>query len=133
VHGRERFGDYRGHLFDEDQRHLWASMGNAQSLWMTKPSLLRLLADSGFTSVSESLVPLVTETARYRDHTVLLALRGPRVEMRAASQVNAVPDPAWPERMRRIVHPGQNRVAGLVERVRARFGPALPRAFRKRA
>lgn len=134
--GRRRYRwagrPYRGRLFAEQQRHLWASLGNDESLWLTRPSLLNLLASAGFTSVQESLVPLVAPTARYRDHVVLTAIKGERVELRAAHQANALGGERWPEAMRRGAHPGQHRLGLLREAIRARVGGRLLPVYRKR-
>jgi hypothetical protein len=57
----------------------------------------------------ESLVPLVAETARYRDHTVLVALKGTPAAAAHRPRGGRRRRPGWPERMRRVVHPGQHR------------------------
>jgi hypothetical protein len=123
---------YRGHVFAEDPRHLWAGL-DPTSLWLTRASLLNLLADAGFTTVQESLMPVVPETARYRDHVVLSALKGVPAQLRAAPQVNAVPRARRPEAMRRVAHPGQSVRSAFVERLRSRIGQPLAPVFRKRA
>ena len=56
-----------------------ASIDNPTSFWFTKESLVRLLLDTGFTSVSEVLVPL--EPAKPDDRVTLVATKGQSVSL----------------------------------------------------
>jgi SAM-dependent methyltransferase len=82
---------YRGEsLFEHDPassqqdrlRAVWSSLDNASAWIPTKPSLLSLLARTGFTSVSECWVP--AEPAKTPGRITLLALRGAPQEPRLA-------------------------------------------------
>ncbi len=73
----------------------WASLDNEESFWLTKPSLLNLLARVGFTSVYECHNP--AEGLRPGDRVTLVAIKGVRQAVRTAPHVNAVPDDRWPE------------------------------------
>jgi len=75
--------EYRGFTFQEHApasraqerlRSLWASLDNPTSFWPTRPSLLNLLARSGFTSVLECQVP--AEPEKPSDRLTLLAFKG---------------------------------------------------------
>src|SRR5207244_4569280 len=59
---------------EERLRALWSSLDNATAFALTRPSLERLLARSGFTSVYECHVP--AEPAKQVDRVTLLALKG---------------------------------------------------------
>ena len=114
-----------GLVYAEPSDQPWASVGNATSFWLTRPSLLNTLADAGFTSVAEVLSPAVPDLAAYRDHVQLLALKGAPVDVVA-------PAARWPERLARHVHPAQGRRHAVAERARARLRNPLARLFEKR-
>jgi SAM-dependent methyltransferase len=74
---------YRGHVLvehapaateEERQRAAWSSLDNTSAFAPTRPSLERLLARGGFTSVYECHVP--AEPAKEAQRITLLALRG---------------------------------------------------------
>ena len=56
-----------------------ASIDNTTSFWFTKESLVRLLLDTGFTTVCEVLVPL--EPAKPDDRVTLVATKGQPVSL----------------------------------------------------
>ena len=58
----------------ERQRAVWSSLDNLTAVALTRPSLERLLARNGFTSVLEAHVP--AEPAKEFDRVTLLALKG---------------------------------------------------------
>jgi len=64
----------------------WASLDNPTSFWITKPSLLNLLRDAGFSSVYEILRP-----ASFRDYSDRLSFVAIKGELRDAEE------PDWPE------------------------------------
>jgi 2-polyprenyl-3-methyl-5-hydroxy-6-metoxy-1,4-benzoquinol methylase len=121
--------EYRGFTFQEHApasgaqerlRSLWASLDNSTSFWPTRPSLLNLLARSGFTSILECQVP--AEPEKPPDRLTLLAFRGtqepPGGEPDDGREANLVP-----ERSSARPHPDQRRFA-LVRR-------ALPAPLRR--
>jgi hypothetical protein len=84
----------------EEQRKakLWASVGNPNSFWLTRPSLNNLLARVGFTSVYECHNP--SEVNKPPDRVTLAALRGRREELLCSPLFNGTPEERWPEKPR---------------------------------
>lgn len=85
--GRRYLGStYREHrdyaTEEERSRALWASLDNADSFWLTRESLLRSLADVGFTSVLEAALPAVAEAPP--DRVTFVAVKGEPVEIRSS-------------------------------------------------
>jgi len=108
--GRRYWGRYyREH--DEDasaktkERDLFASIDNVRSFWLTLPSLLNLLTDSGFSTVYDALVPRYP--AQMADRPTLIAVKG------AAHEVMSSPITAdfdlghQPENHKAEFHPAQ--------------------------
>ncbi|HEX8501580.1 MAG TPA: class I SAM-dependent methyltransferase [Pyrinomonadaceae bacterium] len=100
-------GEYWGSNFlehaeeeTEEQRKakLWASVGNPNSFWLTKPSLNNLLARVGFTSVYECHNP--SEVNKPPDRVTLVAVKGRREELHCSPLFNSVPEERWPEKPR---------------------------------
>jgi 2-polyprenyl-3-methyl-5-hydroxy-6-metoxy-1,4-benzoquinol methylase len=77
VHGHYYFE----HNDDDDEQtrsaKLWASIDNPTSFWFTEPTLINLLMDAGFTSISNLLVPTIPGTKG--DRKTYLAVRGRKV------------------------------------------------------
>ncbi|MDQ2786617.1 MAG: class I SAM-dependent methyltransferase [Chloroflexota bacterium] len=73
----------------------WASLVDAESFWLTRPSLLNLLANVGFTSVYECHNP--SEIYRPANRVTLVAIKGEGQRVRTAPKVNTVPRDPWPE------------------------------------
>ena len=107
--GREHWG----RDFDESERTPAASLDNLNAFWLTRASLLNVLADVGFTSVTEVLNPPVSESLlAFRDHVVLVATKGtPVLDADEARR-------RWPERLPREASPVQGGTAALRNRVR---------------
>jgi hypothetical protein len=95
---------YHGTLFtehaQEDDRatkmgRAWASLDNETSFWFTKPSLLNLLRDVGFTSVSEVFRSKSFDEGE--DRITLAAIKGvpPRIVM--SRDLEQTPEPDWLE------------------------------------
>jgi SAM-dependent methyltransferase len=83
LSGRDEDGDYRGETLvehtessgeEERKRALWSSLDNVTSYVLTGPSLLRLLARSGFTSVYQCWVP--AEPGKTPNRVTYVALKG---------------------------------------------------------
>jgi len=91
-----------------------ASLDNVTSFWFTKPSLLNLLRDVGFTSVCEVLSP---GFCFFSDRFTFVAMVG---EQQTSSMYPefATPNPDWPERSPLAPQLSQ---ASLWARVVARF------------
>jgi SAM-dependent methyltransferase len=113
---------YHGLWYGEDTRRPGASLDNPRSFWPTKPSLLNLLGDVGFTSVTEVLWPVIPKLAEFRDHTLLLAVKG--------APHGAEEHERWPERLPKQAGPGQGARWFLRDRVARLRGGGFPSAFR---
>jgi hypothetical protein len=117
---RKRKERYDHHVFwgksyPEDTSQPGASLDNAESFWLTKSSLLNLLMQVGFTTVSEIQVPAIPTLNAWRDHVALIAVKGGRLDFDPPEPVS------WPERLPRNAHPSQGirwRVADRIKRVR---------------
>jgi hypothetical protein len=83
----------------------WASLDNEISFWLSKPSLLNLLARVGFNTVYEVSSPLVfdywdrhTEARmRYRDRATFVGAKSAGTPMLTATAVNSVDPRLIPE------------------------------------
>lgn len=100
----------------EEQEQLRRSaIGNPESLWLTRSSLMNLLSDVGFTSVAEVHVPRYQKRA---DRVTLLAFKGSR----------ALVEPGrWPERERSRPRAEQT----WRGTARLALAPYVPRRFRE--
>jgi SAM-dependent methyltransferase len=97
-----------------------ASPDNPRSFWLTKPSLINLLADSGFTSVCEQLFP--RGETWHADRVTLLALKGSEPEVEGMPGARGAPRPRWPERERAAREPAYT----LWARVKAKLTRTSP-------
>jgi SAM-dependent methyltransferase len=105
---------YRGHLVreyavettaEEKTALPWASLDNDSSFWLSKPSLLNLLARVGFNTVYEVSSPLVFDywnrqtdaRIRYRDRSTFVAARSNATPILTATAVNSVEPRTVPE------------------------------------
>jgi hypothetical protein len=101
----------------------WASLDNETSFWFTKPSLLNLLRDVGFTGVFEILNP--KSSSDYSDRLTFAAISGERQTSRMSPELELTPEPDWPEHSTLAPFPAQatisarplwRRVAGHIRR-----------------
>ena len=119
---REVYGnrEYRGRTYPENTAQPGASKDNSQSFWPSRASLLNLLSDVGFTSVSEVLTPVIPDLAAFEDHVTLVAWKGleqPDWSLR------------WPERVPRMAHPSQGPRYRARERVARLRGGGMAKVF----
>jgi SAM-dependent methyltransferase len=129
---------YWGHPYFEfaedassDQREgmRLASLDNPESFWLTRPSLVNLLTDGGFTTVLEHVGPHSATAAE--DWISVLALRGETREVFSAPGAREQPFPRWDERREGERHPIATRRGWLADRVRnSRLGGTLRRLRR---
>jgi SAM-dependent methyltransferase len=98
-----------------------ASPDNPRSFWLTKASLINLLADVGFSTVCEQLFP--RGEAWHADRVTLLALKGAEPEVEGMPGARGAPRPRWPERERAEREPAYT----LWTRLRAKLTRAQPR------
>ncbi len=106
---------------DERLGAVWSSLDNLTAVALTRPSLERLLARTGFTSVLECHVP--AEPAKEVDRVTLVALRGSP----AGELVTPPPASGWTE------VPERPRLVRRLESSRARSaGKLLPPGLRRR-
>lgn len=101
--GEEYWGsDFLEHAEEETEEQrkakLWASVGNPNSFWLTKPSLNNLLARVGFTSVYECHNP--SEVSKPSDRVTLVGVKGRREELHCAPHFSGRADERWPEKPR---------------------------------
>ena len=102
---------YSGRTYGEDPAQPGAAMDGEDSFWLTRPSLLNLLADVGFTSVAELLNPTVLDVAEFEDHVTFIAFRGEPVRSLSLPVVVQLDPEVWPEDLPRRRHPTQARWA----------------------
>ena len=106
---------------EERERASRSSIDNTTSFWLTKRSLVRLLANAGFTTTLELAAPL--EVTRARDRSIVVALKGTAVRVDLVPGGAPIPRPgSWPERDPRRVHRSQS----WRERARIRVARLLP-------
>ena len=100
LSGREpcvyREKEYWGHEYTEHkadsspqerEKSLWASLDNPTSFWFTRPSLLNLLSNIGFSSVYECHIPEEPQKPCHR--STLVAIKGQREKLISAPLMNA--------------------------------------------
>jgi len=119
---------YSGRYFPEDTSQPGAAIEGNKAFWLTRSSLLNLLADVGFTSVAQSLSPLVLKTAPLMDHATFLARKGTVQQMLSLSEWERPSVQRWPERMRRLAEPSQS----MLRTVRDRVAQLTGRGFYQR-
>jgi hypothetical protein len=98
---------------EEKAAHVWGSLDNEQSFWLTKPSLLNLMNRLGFRTTYELASPFVydywdraTEArSRYRDRSTFVAVKSAPAEVRTSPQVNDLPPRPVPEDVNEISIP----------------------------
>jgi SAM-dependent methyltransferase len=81
---------------------VWSSLDNENSFWMTKPSLMNLLRDTGFTTVTEVFRPV--SFFDYSDRLTFVAIKGTRERVSVALEA---PEQDYPEHLDLPAHPGQ--------------------------
>jgi SAM-dependent methyltransferase len=98
---------YREHQDEAPQdirlQALWASLDNAKSFWLTRPSLYNMLAESGFTSVHACMNPAIPE--QYNDRDTIFALKTQPYTVLCAPETNSIPLKSWPEVSIAQAHP----------------------------
>lgn len=120
--------EYHGFSYVEQPGlHAGASIDNPESFFFTRASLLNLLRDSGFTSVTSVELPHIREADRVAGSVTLVAFAGERVESTFLPELDRVPDDRiterrWPEGLARVAHPQQGLVWRLRDRVTGEFG-----------
>src|SRR5262249_23681184 len=73
---------------EQSEESNWSSIGNLQSFWLTKPSLVNAIVDAGFNSVYECQYPAWNDIAP--DRVALVALKGDRETILAANFDNEI-------------------------------------------
>ncbi|HUQ38287.1 MAG TPA: class I SAM-dependent methyltransferase [Aestuariivirga sp.] len=84
---------------------LWASLDNESSFWFTQPSLLNMIAEIGFTSCMEVLLPVMP--GNFNDRRTYLLTRGKMQQILSSEMTNAVNFQSVPEREERKFDPIQ--------------------------
>jgi 2-polyprenyl-3-methyl-5-hydroxy-6-metoxy-1,4-benzoquinol methylase len=80
---------------DEKVNDLWKSIDNDISFYLTKESLVRMLNKIGFTSVTESYLPVDVTKTRFR--ITLTAHKGTKLKIHSAPLINNIVDEQIPE------------------------------------
>jgi hypothetical protein len=125
---RSRF-DHNGHEYwgisvteyqigatpQQKQGDLWGSIGNDDSVWLTRPSLLNLLAHVGFTSAYECHNP--SEVGKPADRLTVVAIKGERHPPLATPEATAAPIVDWPEHSPKNINPQQKRFYFLAKKL----------------
>jgi SAM-dependent methyltransferase len=128
VFDRQRF-EYKGNRYwgvsvsehaptaTDQAKHadLWASLDNNQSIWLTRASLLNLLAHVGFTSVYEVFVP--NDKGKLRDRITLAAIKGRRQAIRSIPRLDALAEADRPEKEPSAINPRQTKKYDTVKRL----------------
>jgi 2-polyprenyl-3-methyl-5-hydroxy-6-metoxy-1,4-benzoquinol methylase len=91
-----------GTTAEENEAARKASLTNPESFWLTRPSLVNLLIDAGFTSVVEHVGPYNQTAAE--DWVSMLAAPGETAEVHSAPGASEYPPPRWDESRGRIGH-----------------------------
>ena len=133
FHGRQYWGGMFPEHDDSSSANdrmasLWASLDNVRSFWLTRPSLLNLLKDVGFTSAFEVLNPNLP--GQLLDRTMLAAIKGSRAVVHAAPATNETPFADWPERPSKVIDPMQRRTYELEKRLTHMIPQPLRRAVK---
>jgi hypothetical protein len=111
--GRRYFEHDPGSTPEERERSLKRSIDNPEAFWLTRASLVNALADVGFTSVQECLVP---GRGTRRDRPTFMALKGEHQTLRAVPRAEGLRRWRWPQREHEVVHPNQHRLYRLAVR-----------------
>jgi hypothetical protein len=107
--------DYFGFLYKEHSPEdspavkagrKWSSLDNETSFWFTKPSLLNLLRDVGFSSAFEVLSP--KGFADYSDRLTFAAIIRERQPSRMSPELAITSEPDWPEHSALAPFPAQS-------------------------
>ncbi len=89
YYGRRHIEHRKKASGDEKKMGTWLSIDNPMSFWLTKPSLLNLLSNSGFSTVIECHVP--AEEDKPANRITLIACRGSKKEIISSPKVNELP------------------------------------------
>jgi len=117
---------YRGKSYTEDVTMQGASIDNPLSFWPTRPSLMNLLSEAGFTSVLQVAVPAIPVVDQLVDHVVLAAFKG------IPHPFDPTEPAVWAERRAAWAHPTQGLRWRLLERLRRLGGRSRMRAIFRR-
>jgi SAM-dependent methyltransferase len=83
----------------------WASLDNVTSFWFTKPSLLNVLRDVGFTCAFEVISP--QSFAVWSDRLTFASTIGERQPSSMSPELGLAPEPDWPEHSTLAPFPSQ--------------------------
>lgn len=86
---------------NQKEKQLWASVDNPTSFWFTRPSLINLLSNTGFSSIYECFIPAHLNFGKpgieHLDRCTFVAIKdrvSPVITSPAANNINEV----WPEK-----------------------------------
>ena len=121
--------EYSGLLYGEDERDPGSGVNTPHAFWFTRASLMRALANAGFSTVAEVQLPDLRPVVPFEDHVTLLAFTGERQQMRAVPQDPAGPADPYPEAWELIAHPTQGLRYRLRERLARMRGGGMKAIF----
>lgn len=82
-------------------KKLWASADNPESFWFTRPSLVNILSNTGFSSVYECFIPAHLNFGRpgieSKDRCTFVALKNESRQLKTSPKANSLKE-SWPER-----------------------------------
>jgi len=95
ISGLKYFEHYENDTEEDKKIQLWASIDNTYSYWMTQPSFINLLADNGFTSFHQVLLPTMPNTGD--DRRTYVAIKGRREAVKTSPMTDSQPNVRAPE------------------------------------
>lgn len=104
---------------EQQDRLTRVSIGNPESIWLTRASLFNLLDDAGFTTVTEIHVPRHEKNS---DRVTLLAFKGSPRKLASAPAEAEPTRLRWPEQDTSTPHPNQT----LLGELKRRLAPWTP-------
>ncbi len=133
--GRTYWGRYdqehqSGTTHEEQLKARWLSIGNLRSVWLTRPSLVNLLQNVGFSSVLECDAPPMLSLTF--DRSLFVAAKGERARVLSSAPTDCLETQSWPEHRSYRVDWSQNPKVEAVRRVESILPPGV-RGSLKRA
>jgi methyltransferase family protein len=118
---------YWGRYFGENVQQLGAAIDSSRALWLTKPSLLNLLRDIGFTSVLQCLNPPIHAVDVFIDHGTFLAVKGEQQQIFSAPPAarSVWESSRWHQHTRPMNEPRQRLATLIQERIARVFGRSI--------
>ena len=79
---------------EEKAKRLWYSIDNTTSFWFTRPSLINILSENGFSSIYECFVPVHMNFGKpgieHQNHLTFIALKNEICELKTSPAANSL-------------------------------------------